>query len=260
MVKKLGANKSKKIKKTFCFCFCLKNSANFVSNSSHMSNIAIKEELLQLPDLQQLIGELQTSLNDERSRRLAFYDWAEADQKVEFINGVIIENSPAADEHTDAVGNLHGLSMYQTNFEGTGKVKSEKAMVSLTRNDYEPDLAFWRKDIADTFQNGQTHYPAPDWICEVLSLGTAYRDRGVKFRDYAAHGVKEYWIVDPRKQTVEQYILPKSDSRDYELLKKVSMGDHIESTTMTGFKIPVAAIFDAEMNRETLKNLLSKFL
>jgi Uma2 family endonuclease len=240
--------------------YCFKNNLNFVINLSQMSNIAIKEELLQLPDLQQLIGELQTSLNDEHRRRLAFYEWAEADQKVEFINGVIIENSPAADEHTDAVGHLHGLSMYQTNFEGTGKVKSEKAMVSLTRNDYEPDVAFWRKEIADTFESGQTHYPAPDWICEVLLKGTASRDKSVKFRDYAAHGVKQYWIVDPRKQTIEQYILPETDSNEYELLKKVSIGDHIESTVMTGFKIPVAAIFDAEINKATLKNLLSKFL
>jgi hypothetical protein len=35
-----------------------------------MANSAIKEELLQLPDLQQLIGELQTSLDDEHRRRL----------------------------------------------------------------------------------------------------------------------------------------------------------------------------------------------
>lgn len=225
-----------------------------------MSHTLIKEELLQLPDLQQLIGELQTSLDDEHRRRLDFYEWAEADQKVEFINGVIIENSPAADEHTNAVGHLHGLSMYQTNFEGTGKVKSEKAMVSLTRNDYEPDVVFWRKEIADTFQNGQTHYPPPDWICEVLSKGTASRDKGVKFRDYAAHGVTEYWIVDPKKQTVEQYILSETSGQGYELLKKVRVGDFIESIVMTGFKIPVAAIFDEEINRATLKTLLAKFL
>lgn len=60
-----------------------------------MLNTAIKEKLLQLPDLQQLIGELQTALEDEHRRRLDFYEWAEADVKVEFINGVVIENSPA---------------------------------------------------------------------------------------------------------------------------------------------------------------------
>lgn len=225
-----------------------------------MSNTAIKEKLLQLPDIQQLIGELQTLLDSEHRRRLDFYQWAEADVKVEFINGVVIENSPAADEHTEAVGHLHGLSMYHANFKGTGKVKSEKAMVSLTRNDYEPDVAFWRKEIADTFQKGQTHYPAPDWICEVLSKGTAGRDRGVKFRDYAAHGVKEYWLVDPRKRTVEQYILSEISGQGYELFKKVSIGDYIESVVMLGFKIPVAAIFDEEINRWTLKDLLLKFL
>ncbi|MDZ7877259.1 MAG: Uma2 family endonuclease, partial [Saprospiraceae bacterium] len=108
--------------------------------------------------------------------------------------------------------------------------------------------------------NGQTHYPPPDWICEVLSKGTASRDKGVKFRDYAAHGVTEYWIVDPKKQTVEQYILSETSGQGYELLKKVRVGDFIESIVMTGFKIPVAAIFDEEINRATLKTLLAKFL
>ncbi|GAB2598351.1 Uma2 family endonuclease [Spirosoma areae] len=40
--------------------------------------------------------------------------------------------------------------------------------------------------------------PAPDLVIEVLSKSTARRDRGVKFTDYAANGIAEYWIVNPR--------------------------------------------------------------
>ena len=64
----------------------------------------------------------------------------------------------------------------------------------------------------------------------------------------------------PRKRTVEQYVLSEISGQGYELLKKVSIGDYIESLVMTGFKIPVAAIFDEETNRMTLKKLLLKFL
>ena len=129
-------------------------------------------------------------------------------------------------------------------------------MISLTRNDYEPDIAFWRKKIADQFEPTQTHFPAPDFAVEVLSKGFYRRDRVVKFKDYAAHGVIEYWIIDPKKRIVEQYILPKGET-EYILWRKLTADDEIESQVITGFKIPVLAIFDTATNVDALKSLLT---
>ncbi len=53
----------------------------------------------------------------------------------------------------------------------------------------------------------QLLFPAPDFIVEILSKGTASVDKGVKKTDYAAHGVREYWIIDPIRQRIGQYIL-----------------------------------------------------
>lgn len=44
---------------------------------------------------------------------------------------------------------------------------------------------------------------APDLLVEVLSPGTARRDRGEKLRLYAESGVREYWIVDPKGRQIE---------------------------------------------------------
>ena len=38
----------------------------------------------------------------------------------------------------------------------------------------------------------------PDWVLEVASPGTQADDRGVKRRRYAAMGVPEYWMFDPK--------------------------------------------------------------
>ena len=38
----------------------------------------------------------------------------------------------------------------------------------------------------------------PDWVLEVASPGTQADDRGVKRRRYAAIGVPEYWMFDPK--------------------------------------------------------------
>lgn len=44
---------------------------------------------------------------------------------------------------------------------------------------------------------------APELVVEVLSPGTARRDRGEKLRLYAETGVREYWIVDPQERQIE---------------------------------------------------------
>ena len=43
---------------------------------------------------------------------------------------------------------------------------------------------------------------APDLVVEVLSPSTASRDRIHKLDLYAAAGVREYWIVDPRQRRI----------------------------------------------------------
>ena len=128
----------------------------------------------------------------------------------------------------------------------------------MTRNDYEPDIAFWRKEVADQFNPGMNVYPVPDLIIEVLSPGKANveRDTVTKFDDYASHGVSEYWIIDPAKQTVEQYLLSDTSPGQYELYKKALVGDHIASVVMQGFSIPVKAIFDSQTNAEVMQALL----
>ena len=79
-----------------------------------------------------------------------------------------------------------------------------------------------------------------DMAIEVLSPSTEAVDRGIKFEDYAAHGVAEYWIVDPEHEVVEQYAL---QSDRYELLTKVKIGA-VQSVVVPGFEISVQDIFD----------------
>jgi len=87
-------------------------------------------------------------------------------------------------------------------------------MVELTRNDYEPDLCFWGKEKSAGFTDETMLHPAPDFVVEILSKKTAKTDRTTKFQDYADHGVPEYWIIDPRIKTVEQYWLSELSANE----------------------------------------------
>jgi len=95
-------------------------------------------------------------------------------------------------------------------------------------------------------------YPAPDLAVEVLSDSTAEKERGLKFRDYAASGVAEYWIIDPERKMVEQYILY---DEEYQLRIKSDSGE-IHSVAVPGFTIPIRAIFDEQLNLATIRTLL----
>jgi Uma2 family endonuclease len=140
------------------------------------------------------------------------------------------------------------------NEHDAGWVGYEKVMISLSRNDYEPDIVFFGKEKAARLSPDQLQCPAPDFIVEILSPSTRRNDRGIKFIDYAAHGVGEYWIVDPVKEALEQYVL---SGKEYELKLKADSGK-IHSAQVPGFVIPVRALFDVAENRKALRALLSR--
>jgi Uma2 family endonuclease len=213
---------------------------------------ALVEELARAPQLPLYIQELQDILAAERARREEFYDTVTEDEKAEFINGEVIVQSPVKLRHNRVSKLL--LRLLDTYVDGRdlGFVGHEKIMVSLTLTDYEPDICFFRHEVADTLAADQMHFPAPDLVVEVLSESTEAIDRGIKMEDYAAHGVGEYWLIDPDREVVEQYTLQDDV---YELRLKSGSGE-ITSTTLPGFTIPIRAIFDTQINLTTLQTLV----
>ena len=47
----------------------------------------------------------------------------------------------------------------------------------------------------------------PNFIVEVLSPSTKRRDITIKNEIYEKYGVKEYWIISPKEESIEVYIL-----------------------------------------------------
>ncbi len=213
---------------------------------------AMLEKLIESPRLSLFNRQIQQVLDAERIRRAHFIETMTEGEKVEFINGEVIVHSPVKLQHNVATKLLLKLLDTYVGSHGLGLVGFEKLLISLTRNDYEPDICFFRPETADRFTPAQMRFPAPDFIAEVLSESTARHDRGIKFDDYAAHGVDEYWIIDPDAEMVEQYLL---DGDQYALAVKAGSGVLV-SRAVAGFEIPVRAIFDEAVNLATLRTML----
>lgn len=211
------------------------------------------EQVMQLATLPEFVAELDMRLAAERERRRQFYAEIPDGAKWEFINGELIMHSPDMVRHMAVRRNLESLLWNHVNLHRLGTVLAEKALCVFPRNDFMPDVIFFGPEKAATLQPKQLRLPVPDLACEILSDSTAGRDRGVKFRDYEAHGVAEYWLVDADAETLEQFLL-----RDgaYELELKSANG-RVRSRAVLDFEIPIRALFDPTENLAALRALLT---
>jgi Uma2 family endonuclease len=215
------------------------------------------EKILARPDAQILIDRASHLLLSEKQKRHSFREWLDEDKKAEFINGEIIMHSPVKKKHWSASENLSFLIGLYSRLNNLGRVAVEKALIALTRNDYEPDICFFSKEKSSLFTDDQMVFPAPDFVVEILSKSTAKKDKGIKHQDYAAHGIREYWIINPNRKSIDQYILI-GDETEYLPAKTFLYDEDIKSFVIEGFEIPVSAIFDDVVNYEILQSLLQK--
>ena len=196
---------------------------------------------------------IQQKLDDERRLRNKFYEDMTPELKIEFIDGEVILHSPARNVHLDVTVWILKLLHTYVGIHQLGEVKSEKCLVVFPRNDYEPDVVYFGPEKASKLQADTMKFPIPDLVVEVLSESTEQRDRGVKFEDFEAHGVLEYWIVDAEAQTVEQFV------RQGEILhlKMKSSTGELASDTIPGFTVSVRAFFEAGENLSALRAIVA---
>jgi Uma2 family endonuclease len=106
----------------------------------------------------------------------------------------------------------------------------------------EPDIVFRHKDRKFDVQD--RYWDGADLVVEIVSQDPASRQRDLvtKRIDYAAAGIREYWIVDPFENRVTVLAL---EGNTYAPLGEFAPGDHAPSRVLDGFYLDVAATFDA---------------
>lgn len=131
----------------------------------------------------------------------------------EILNGQLITQPRPAPRHSLAasvIGDEY-VSPYHRGRGGPGGwwILFEPEL-HLGRDILVPDLAGWRRTTLPNLPEEAYFISAPDWICEVLSPGTARVDRAVKMPIYAQNGVSWLWLIDPDARTLEVYRLLES--------------------------------------------------
>ena len=124
----------------------------------------------------------------------------------EIIDGVHYVTPSPVLRHQRIVGRLSlAIANYLEAHADAGEVFGASVDTVLTRWDVVvPDVVFVAADQRSILTEPNIQ-GAPALVVEVLSPGTKQRDLGVKKDLFERGGVREYWVVDPKANTVTVY-------------------------------------------------------
>jgi Uma2 family endonuclease len=127
------------------------------------------------------------------------------DDRVELIDGLILEMSPIGDSHCYVVQEL--MLVLQGLTSGTWEIFPQQP-VALPKSVPLPDISVAR----GTNANYKDHRPRPGEIGLIIEVADSSLelDRRVKSQIYAAAGVPDYWIVNLPERQIEVHRDPRA--------------------------------------------------
>ena len=185
---------------------------------------------------------METKTKEVTRRRFDVHEYhrmAEAgilheDDRIELIEGEIVEMSPIGGRHVSCVGRL---TRYLSQFASEHYLVNVQSPMRLDDHwEPQPDLAVVRD------RNYGNSLPGPEdvlLLIEVADTSLAY-DRNVKLPLYTQAGIPEVWIVDLTTDTIERHTDPSGN--DYRHMEKVRPGDTFESTALSGLSLRADAV------------------
>ncbi len=161
-------------------------------------------------------------------------------KRYEIIQGELVMSAAPFLIHQAIIGNLYEVLRKHAKENDLGRVYFSPVDVVLSEiNVLEPDLLFVSHENSKiiTEKNIQG---APDLVIEVLSPSTAYYDLIGKKEIYEHYGVLEYWIVDPKRQTLELFA---SKDGKFELAQKLEQNGSAKSGILPNLRLAWGEIF-----------------
>jgi Uma2 family endonuclease len=137
-----------------------------------------------------------------------FLAQSDEDTYAEWVDGEVIEMSPASDKHQETAGFLYSLLQHFVETKRLGAVRIAPFQMKTGPDlpGREPDVLFIANENLDRRKANYLSGPA-DLVIEVISPESRARDRGAKFYEYEQGGVREYWLIDHIRRQAEFYQL-----------------------------------------------------
>ena len=190
--------------------------------------------------------ETDMALQTERPRRLFSVDdyhrMADAgifgpDERVELIDGEIIEMSPIGPRHAGCVINLNRLLF--TRLGERAVISPQNPVTIRPRSEPQPDMLVLRpREISYS----RAHPTPEDVLLAVEVAATSLRfDRRKKVPLYARHGIPEMWLLDVEGRRFVRYRAPQQGS--YMLVDEPDLGTPLELPALSGVVVDLHRVF-----------------
>ena len=165
--------------------------------------------------------------------RLAEMQILGEDDRVELIDGEIVEMTPNGARHAACVDRL--TIILQEAFKGRGTLRVQSPIRLSRYSEPQPDLSIL-KPRADFYAKS---HPVPAdvlLVVEVADASVRY-DRNIKVELYAHAQIGEAWLVDLASETVEVFTAP--GPQGYLVPRRAPRGERLKSEVLPNHSIPV---------------------
>jgi Uma2 family endonuclease len=162
--------------------------------------------------------------------------------RYEIVEGELFVTPAPIPLHQRIAGNLYAELRQHVRTHRLGEVLMAPVDVVFADSTVlEPDIVYVSRSRQHIIGVKNLSGP-PDLVVEVLSPSSQRLDREVKPKQYALHGVPEFWRIDPDEKTVEVFRLQEGA---YELDMSLGFGDELTSPLFPGLSLPVSTLWES---------------
>ena len=174
-------------------------------------------------------------------RRMIASGIVREDERIELIDGEIVEMAAMGGEHFECVMLCNEVLTAVP--EKTWYVSVQSAIQIAEDRAPQPDLALVRR------RDYQGELPGPGDVFLVIEVSdtTLGYDRRVKVPLYAAAGIPEAWIIDVKRRRITRY--SDLQGSKYALVHPFQRGDLMASLALPAITFPVDAILPRSARR-----------
>ncbi|MDO9579671.1 MAG: type II toxin-antitoxin system Phd/YefM family antitoxin [Bacteroidales bacterium] len=182
-------------------------------------------------------------------KKVSYEEFMEISEKstlrMEFINGEIYLLASPDIRHQEILARLH--LTFNEYFKGNKcRVFFAPFDVHFKKNNInEPDVMqpdmLVACDLEGNVTENRRYMGTPTLVVEILSDNTRSKDMITKLDTYRLSGVQEYWIIDPKQESIMIYVFT-----NYEIywVKTFEKGANAESQVFNGLSTNVDALFN----------------
>lgn len=162
--------------------------------------------------------------------------------RYEIIEGELFVSRSPSLTHQSVSGNLFMSIKTFLLKNPIGEIWTTPGVIFSEFSGVIPDLVYISHQRRAEIASGDRVIGAPDLVIEIILPGSENerRDRIAKKQLYGKYRVKEYWIVDFEKRSIEVYQLRGHSMR---LHSRLSELDEVTSSVLPGYRCKVQAIF-----------------